>query len=162
KADGFMEALRGARSDLAGLPFAMGDACRTKGDRSRELTRAVATVRAALRGQSGVQTRAGTIVLSAPPAPADAPAAAPSPALARLAIFSEEDDVRQAAVAALRVRRERDYTDVLLRGLRYPWPAVAQRAAEAVARLERTDLVPALVDLLDQPDPRAPVAREED
>ena len=31
KTDGFMAALRFERSDLAGLPFAMGDACRTKG-----------------------------------------------------------------------------------------------------------------------------------
>ncbi|HEY1376289.1 MAG TPA: HEAT repeat domain-containing protein [Gemmataceae bacterium] len=269
KADGFMDALRGNRADLAGLPFAMGDACRTKGERSRELTRAVATVRAALRGRTGVQTQAGTVVLNTAevPTPAPAPPAVPAPAaqpapavpppapvpqqvaelvtdnivtftsavaaepvapgdfwerytaacaredkqasgvdrarqehvllariaalmqvlapeapavrlglvkylaavshaeatraLARLAIFSEEDEVRQAAITALKVRRERDYTDVLLRGLRYPWPAVAQRAAEAVAKLERTDLVPALVDLLDEPDPRAPVAREE-
>ena len=40
-------------------------------------------------------------------------------ALARLAVFSEEDDVRTAAVAALQVRRERDYTDILLASLRY-------------------------------------------
>jgi mono/diheme cytochrome c family protein len=81
-------------------------------------------------------------------------------ALARLAVFSEEDDVRLAAVEAIKVRRERDYTDVLLGSLRYPWPAVAKRGADALARLERTDLVPQLVELLDQPDPRAPVARE--
>jgi hypothetical protein len=81
-------------------------------------------------------------------------------ALARLAVFSEEDEVRQAAVAALAVRRERDYTDILLKSLRYPWPPVAQRGAEALAKLERTDLVPQLVDLLDEPDPRAPVAKD--
>ena len=33
-------------------------------------------------------------------------------ALARLAIFSAEDEVRSAAVDALQVRRERDYTDM--------------------------------------------------
>src|SRR5207302_7046716 len=72
-----------------------------------------------------------------------------------------EDAVRLAAVDALKVRRERDYTNILLGGLRYPWPDVARRAADALIKLERTDLAPQLVDLLDQPDPRAPVVREE-
>src|SRR5205823_4236545 len=70
-----------------------------------------------------------------------------------------EDEVRQAALDALKVRRERDYTDVLLHGLRYPWPKVAQRAADALVKLERTDLVPQLVDLLDEADPRAPAVK---
>jgi mono/diheme cytochrome c family protein len=266
--DGFMDALRGARPDLAGLPFAMGDDCRLKGDRSRELTRAVATVRNALRGRA---VASGTVTFTPavpppptlpqtsgtpsqqpvppPPVPAVPPQAvinidtgfvanagglmltgsvvadrapasnfweqyasacsqedkqasavdrakqenvliarvaalmqvlAPeSPelriglvkflaavshveatrALARLAVFSEEAEVRSAAVAALKVRRERDYTDILLSSLRYPWPAVAARAADALAQLERADLVPQLVELLDEPDPRAPVAK---
>ena len=55
-------------------------------------------------------------------------------ALARLAIFSAEDDVRAAAIDALKVRREKDYTDILVKGLRYPWPAVAKRAADAIKR----------------------------
>ena len=38
-------------------------------------------------------------------------------ALARLAVFSTEDEVRLAAVAALQDRRQGDYTDVLVRGL---------------------------------------------
>jgi len=267
--DAFMDALRGARPDLAGLPFAMGDDCRIKGDRSRELTRAVATVRNALRGRAAIFV-SGTIGFSGPPAPVQAPAApadaavpqpttpAPAPAvpppavglgvgdvansinatftgaapaervlpakfweqyvaacagedkqvsavdrarqenvliarvaalmqvlapeapdfrlgmvkylaavshaeatraLARLAVFSEEDEVRLAAVTALKVRRERDYTDILLMSLRYPWPAVARRGAEALARLERTYLVPQLVELLDEPDPRSPVTK---
>jgi hypothetical protein len=266
--DAFMDALRGARPDLAGLPFMMGDDCRIKGDRSRELTRAVATVRNALRGRA--MTR-DTVVFKAPPAPAPAPPSpagdpavqqpvpptTPSPlspaapqraigfgagavsatftgavaadrvtparfweqyaaacaqednqvsavdrarqenvllarvaalmqvlapeapdlrvglvkylaavshveatrALVRLAVYSEEDEVRLAAIAALKVRRERDYTDILLSGLRYPWPAVARQAAEAVVKLERTDLVPQLVELLEERDPRAPVAK---
>jgi hypothetical protein len=77
-----------------------------------------------------------------------------------LAIFSAENEIRQAAIDALKVRRERDYTDILLQSLRYPWPAVAQRGAEALIRLERADLVPQLVDVLDAPDPRAPVVQE--
>jgi hypothetical protein len=82
-------------------------------------------------------------------------------ALAKLAIFSAEENVRQRALDALKIRRERDYTDILLGGLRYPWPDVARHAADALIKLERTDLVPQLVDLLDDPDPRAPVVREE-
>ncbi|HWG47630.1 MAG TPA: hypothetical protein VN688_33005, partial [Gemmataceae bacterium] len=42
----------------------------------------------------------------------------------------------------------------------YPWPVVARRAAAAIAKLERSDLLPQLVDLLEAPDPRAPVMRE--
>jgi hypothetical protein len=83
-------------------------------------------------------------------------------ALAKMSIFSAEDEVRQAALDALKVRRERDYNDVLLQGLRYPWPAVARRAGEAVVKLERTDLVPQLIGMLDEPDPRSPVIRERD
>ena len=79
-------------------------------------------------------------------------------ALARLAVFSEEDEVRQAAVNALKVRRERDYTDVLLAGFRYPLPAVGKRAADALIKLERKDVIPQLVDVLDETDPRAPTA----
>src|SRR5262249_20785986 len=80
--------------------------------------------------------------------------------LARLAIFSQEAVVRSAALEALKVRRERDYTDVLVAGLRYPWPAVARRAAEAAGKLGRPDLIPQLVRVLDEPDPRAPRVEE--
>ena len=38
KTDGFLEALIGERPDLKGMPFAMGDACRTKGERNRHST----------------------------------------------------------------------------------------------------------------------------
>jgi hypothetical protein len=76
--------------------------------------------------------------------------------LARLAIFSSDEDARKAAVEALKVRRERDYTDILLQGLHYPWPVVARRSAEAITKLERNDLLPKLIDVLEQDDPRAP------
>jgi hypothetical protein len=284
KTDGFLEALVGQRHDLTGLPLAMGDACRTKGERSKQFAIEVGMVRSALGQGTGVQVfqvdfinalpiseavpansvqtpppaapSAGSAPQPAPtPAPQPAPAApamnpssqpppaiasgtAPVPqaqavttenggnfweryqsacaqedkklspidrakqeivtvtriaalmqalapesptirrglvkylstishvdatkALARLAIFSVEDEVRKAAIDVLKVRRERDYTDILLTGLRYPWPDVAKRAAEAVVKLERNDLVPKLVDLLDEPDPRAPVVKEVD
>src|SRR5262249_60667112 len=53
KTDAFMHALLEKRADLAGLPFAMGDDCRTKGDRSREFAAAVEMVRHALRNTGG-------------------------------------------------------------------------------------------------------------
>ncbi len=83
-------------------------------------------------------------------------------ALAKLAIFSTEEEVRQAALDALKVRRERDYTSILVSGLRYPHPSVARHAADAVARLDRSDLIPQLLDVLDQPDPRSPEVQEVD
>src|SRR5439155_14521244 len=79
KPDGLLEALRDHRVDLAGLPFAMGDACRTKGERSKQFAQAVATVRSALRssgaGQTsiaigpGVSALAGSAVPSPPTIP---------------------------------------------------------------------------------------------
>jgi hypothetical protein len=81
-------------------------------------------------------------------------------ALARMAVFSQEEEVRRATVDALKVRREKDYTDVLKSGLRHPWPAAARNAADAAARLDRADLIPDLLAVLEDPDPRAPVAGE--
>ncbi len=49
--DGFLKALMAQRADLAGLPFAMGDACRTRGERNRQFAQAVATVRQAMGQQ---------------------------------------------------------------------------------------------------------------
>ena len=56
-------------------------------------------------------------------------------ALAQLAVFSAEAEVRNAAVAALKERKKADYTPILMRGLRYPWPAAAQYTLQA--NLER-------------------------
>jgi len=81
-------------------------------------------------------------------------------ALAKLTLFSAESEVREAAIDALKVRRERDYTDILMQGFHYPWPAVARRAGAAVVKLDRSDLLQQLVALLDEPDPRAPVVKQ--
>src|SRR5476649_1230866 len=83
-------------------------------------------------------------------------------ALAKLAIFSAEAEVRTAAVDALKNRNAKDYTNVLTDGLKYPWPAVAERSAEAIVKLEHKDLVPNLIDVLDAPDPREPQSQEID
>ncbi len=242
KTDAFLETLLKERSDLLGLPYAMGDQCRTKGERSRQLTRAVNLVRQCLqtmvvpapvinppppvqesrtvsptsvvtqfgpftppgagganRGDSFWETfhaactnedrgtsrldrehqecvtvarvaalmqilapesaslRLGLVKYLSATAHVEA-----TRALARLVLFSAEDEVRQAAVDALKVRRERDYTEILLSGLRYPYPAVARRAGDALVKLERTDLIPQLLDVLEQPDPRAPQVKEMD
>jgi hypothetical protein len=264
-AEGFLSALKGDRLDLAGLPFAMGDACRTKGEHSRQFAQEVALIRGSntitfntlVLAQPAFAVPASSSNLApvppppvpasgsapVPPPPAQPPLQGPAPvpalaesqpvlvataqprspeefwsryptlcaekdkklspidrnlrdtvivariaalmqvlspqspamraglvkflstishveatrALARLAIFSREDEVRLAAVDALKTRRERDYTDILLQGLRYPLPDVAVRAADSLVKLERTDLVPELVAILAEPDPRAPV-----
>lgn len=295
--EGFLKALLRDRADLKGLSFAMGDACRTTGERSREFTLAVATVRRVLQqSQGGALKRifggaAAEVIMdnrglairevALPPAPPQPrpkepapeptlpapkpsvpvtpppeapgagpgskpppslPVAAPVPppatadgegnltaaeafwqlyqdtcaqedrsaerrdpafremvavarvaalmqvlapespglrlglvrylagvpyveatrALAQMVLFSTDDEVRRAAVDALQVRRERDYTDILMQGFRYPLPAVARRAADALVKLGRKDLLPQLVSVLDEPDPRAPVLQDVD
>ncbi|HEX3315803.1 MAG TPA: hypothetical protein VHR72_12960 [Gemmataceae bacterium] len=77
-------------------------------------------------------------------------------ALAKLAIFSAESDIRTAAVDALKKRDAKDYTDILAAGLKYPWPDVAERASDAMVKLKRKDLIPRLIEVLEAPDPRAP------
>jgi uncharacterized repeat protein (TIGR01451 family) len=215
KTDAFMVALLSKRSDLAGLPFKMGEDCRLKEERGKQFNQALLILRqfmsqginvtiadaeqapqrgaeffwdsyqqhcqqvdrntradakmqeyvtasriAALTqvcGPQSVHMRRGLVKYLAASSHADA-----TRALAKLAIFTAEDDIRQAAVDALKVRRERDYTDILVQGLRYPLPAVAKRAGEALVKLERKDLVPELVAMLDEADPRAPHAKEID
>jgi hypothetical protein len=75
---------------------------------------------------------------------------------ARLAVFDPEKAVRSAAIEALARRPTRESRDVLAEALRYPWPAVSERAAEAIVKLKRSDLLPQLVAVLHGPDPREP------
>ncbi len=77
-------------------------------------------------------------------------------ALAMRALVDLHPDVRAAALRALRERRREDFADLFVAGFRYPWPAVADHAAEGVVALELHDLVPRLIALLDLPDPAAP------
>lgn len=266
KTDAFMAALLENRPDLAGMPFAMGDDCRTGGDKLKYFTQAANLVRQALSGpvpanapnpppappsfSTPIPSRVNSHELSTPaqfvsnqrPArnviqgntvtgpSADVisevfvvtqvpfwkryaelcdqedagrgrtdkataehvtvarvsaltqmlgaegaemrlglvkyltgvPHVEATKALARMAIHSAENDVRDAAITALKVRREKDYTDVLVKGLRYPWPAVAKRSAEAIAKLERADLIPELLNALEATDPRLPTVKDED
>src|SRR5262249_20222565 len=67
KVDGFLETLLSKRPDLNGLPFVMGDACRTKGEQSRQFGLAVALVRQALQGSAVAITRvegSGAVLLA--------------------------------------------------------------------------------------------------
>jgi hypothetical protein len=202
KSDRFVEALLQTRADLAGIPVAMGEACRTTEERGREFKYAALVVRQALQisleaqasaraatpnsfwdtylpacasedrtcGRKDVVTCARIAALMqvlAPESPAlrlglvkylaNISHVEASRALVRLAIFSPEDEVRAAAIDALKMRSERDYSAILLQGLRYPLPAVARHASAAVVKLQRTDLIPQLLSLLDEADPRAPV-----
>jgi hypothetical protein len=198
--DGFLKALTTERPDLAGLPFAMGSACRTTGERRSHFTHVAGQIRGILeilgpgfwegypafseahdaraivprdsrvREQITVARIGALMQILAPESVelrlglVDYLSAVAHPeatrALARLAIFSPESSIRDAAVDALKTRRKRDYTKILEEGLRYPLPAVASRAAEAMVKLERNDLIPQLVALLDEPDPRAPRVEE--
>ena len=181
KTDAFIETLRSNRPDLAGLSFAMGDACRMKPDVGRNFVAALDVYR---KGEATVQRQSPDASLPEPvmqyvkaqsaekkiePAASVASlmqvlghedgktrlalvkhlegltGVEATHALAKLAVFSTEAEVRTAAVDALKKREAKDYTDVLKDGLQYPWPAVAERAAEAIVKLGRKDLVPHLI-----------------
>jgi hypothetical protein len=193
--DGYLKAALKGRADLAGLPFLMGDACRTRGktkkafkevarsmrvETAKEIAASIASLADALKGleadrkdlRDGVDYPALIAALSQITGPEShenripvarllglLPRPQATRELARMAVFSFDRTVREAALEALTLRRERDYAGVLESALRYPWPAVARNAAEAIVKLERTDLTPNLVALLDEPDPRGP--REE-
>src|SRR5439155_1918144 len=76
KTVGFLDALRQERVDLTGLPFAMGDACRTKGERSKQFAKEVAMVRAALQQSVGFRTMPHSVTFF----PGDRPATETAPA----------------------------------------------------------------------------------
>jgi hypothetical protein len=83
-------------------------------------------------------------------------ARAATEALAGRALFDLSPEVREAAVRALASRPAGSYRPLLLKGLRHPWSPAADHAAWALATLEDRATAPALLDLLDRPDPRAP------
>jgi hypothetical protein len=83
-----------------------------------------------------------------------------SRALAKIALFSSAKEVEQAAATSLKKRQTTDYADILVQGLRYPWPPVARRAARTMSQLQRSEFVLVLLAFLDEPDPRMPVLKE--
>jgi hypothetical protein len=77
---------------------------------------------------------------------------AASVALAERAVFDLNPDVRLAALVALKNRPTFEYEAALIAGLRYPWPAAADHAAEALVALDLRDAVPKVASLLDARD----------
>jgi hypothetical protein len=87
----------------------------------------------------------------------DGPAA--SRGLVDRALFDLNSDVRSTAVAALRERPAEEYTERLMSAFRHPWAPAADHAAQAIVALERTDLEPALRELVYRADPTAPTVK---
>jgi hypothetical protein len=83
-------------------------------------------------------------------------------ARASRAVFDLSAAVREEAVKALRGRPASEYRPTLLEALRYPWAPAAEHAAEALVALRDEGSVFALADLLDAPDPAAPVHEKGD
>jgi len=187
--DGFVKELIRTRNDLRGLPFIMGNKCRMEGGAADTFAMAVATTHDAIRAEEsatmrsvdsvdqfwnnwtgdtpsavaaltqiyGPQTKHRRESLAKHLQAVDHPAS--TRALARAAVFDFNNEVRIAAVDGLKSRSKGDYTEVLVAALRHPWPVAAQNAAHAIAKLQRQDLVPELVALLAEPDPRLPFER---
>jgi hypothetical protein len=77
-------------------------------------------------------------------------------ALVGRVLFDAEPTVRVAAVEALRKRSKEEVRQLLVYGLRHPWPAAAEHAAEALVALKDRDARPALATLLAEPSFSAP------
>ena len=158
--------LRQQRPDLAGLPFMMGDACRLKDHERDAFGRAVIRVRGSLQPREtrdafwqrqsllpkGPRTLAALTQMLATEASltpgfieylASCDSKEATQALARIAIFAPEEWIRHLACDVLRLRDTNPATDVLLQGLRYPWPAVARNSGEALVRLLAAVVLPA-------------------
>ena len=173
-------ALLERRPDLAGLPLRRGSACRTTPDAGKELVVAASVLKftgyselvrtlsdddrwtrperipalmQVMMAQDGRRRRLLVRQLDKIGGPQA------SEALARIALFDPEPEIRHEAVSYLEPRPASEYRRLLLRGFEHPWPLVAEHAAEALAALRRTEAVGSLLALLDGPDPRTPYAK---
>ena len=188
--DAFVETMTRQRTDMNGLPFVMGDDCRLSPERGQSFLGELNMLRGAMgnpanlaamlpnptsqpANDTAIQSRIAALTQVIGPEGeqmgrqavkylASISHVRSTTALAKIAIFAEEESIRRDALAALATRREKDFTNVLLAGLNYPWPAVAQRSADAIVQLKRQDLLTQLVEVLDRPDPRAPQAQAKD
>lgn len=88
------------------------------------------------------------------------PTRAATVALAQGAVFDLAQAVREEALLALTWRTSDEIRQFLLDSLRHPWAPAADHAAEALVALQDKKAIPALVALLDQPNPMAPVQRD--
>ena len=84
------------------------------------------------------------------------PGAEASQALARRALYDPAAELRQAARQALTRRPAAEFRPLVLKGFAYPWSPVADHAAQILLATRDMGAVPALVNLLDQPDPASP------
>jgi hypothetical protein len=84
-------------------------------------------------------------------------------ALARRALYDLSAKVRAEAILALQKRPVDRFRQLLLNGLRHPWPPVADHAAEALVALRDRAALPALLALLTAlpPDVAGPAAVRE-
>jgi HEAT repeat protein len=87
---------------------------------------------------------------------AEIPGPTASAALARRAMYDLSPELRELAIEALKNRPAQEYRQELLSGFRYPWPPVANHAAEALAALDDKGAISNLVALLKMPDPTLP------
>lgn len=80
--------------------------------------------------------------------------------LVQRAVFDTSADMRDEAVAALKRRPADEVRPLLLQALCHPWAPAADHAADALIALRDREALPALVNLLDQPDPCRPLRNE--
>ncbi len=81
-------------------------------------------------------------------------------ALAQRALFDLSPEIRERAVRELAERPAEEYLPVIAGGFRYPLAAVSDHAAETVVALQRTELVPDLVQMLNEPNPLLPFKKD--
>src|SRR5260370_5864895 len=80
-------------------------------------------------------------------------------ALAQRAVFDLTPEIRETPLTALKKRNPEDYLPIFLKALRYPMPAFADHAAEALVALnvQNDRTISQLVVMLSEPDPLIPV-----
>lgn len=166
------------RPDLRGLPLALGDECQLPEEAATHLQELSRELRKEISASAGNAERLArellparwcqeeavpTLVqmLQAESAPlrmllvdllCQTPGQAATVALARRALFDLHPQIREAAVRGLVGRTRTTYQDVLVDGLRYPWPPVTEHAAEALVALQAREVVPRLAALKEQLD----------
>lgn len=82
-------------------------------------------------------------------------------ALAHRSVFELDPNRREEAVRLLKAQVSPTARQFLLDGLRYPYAPMADHAAAALIALQDRDSVPALVAMLDAPDPVSPMPNED-
>jgi hypothetical protein len=80
-----------------------------------------------------------------------------SEALANRALMDLSPEVRELAIKELKSRPVEEHATALLQGLRYPWPAVVDHAAEALVALKVDSAVEPVIRMLSEHDPALPV-----